>query len=89
MMDNAIENIANLIVEEARSTDSHNNLISSIHRVQYLLGREMTKKKNEIRRKEIAWRLFQSCPKGGNHVWGTDGAHSNQFCKNCFVSRGD
>ena len=24
------------------------------------------------------------CPKGGNHEWGIDGMHSNQFCKKCF-----
>lgn len=23
------------------------------------------------------------------HVWGTDGAHSNEYCKKCFVSRPD
>ena len=26
------------------------------------------------------------CPKGGNHEWGIDGMHSNQFCKKCFGS---
>ena len=26
------------------------------------------------------------CPKGGNHDWGIDGMHSNQFCKKCFGS---
>ena len=28
------------------------------------------------------------CPKGGNHKWGIDGAHSNEFCKKCFISSG-
>lgn len=27
------------------------------------------------------------CPKGGAHEWGIDGAHSNEYCKKCFVSR--
>lgn len=27
------------------------------------------------------------CSKGGEHVWGTDGQHSNEFCKRCFVSK--
>lgn len=29
-----------------------------------------------------------SCPKGGEHEWGIDGAHSNEFCKKCFISPG-
>ena len=24
------------------------------------------------------------CPKGGKHIWGIDGIHSNEFCKKCF-----
>lgn len=27
------------------------------------------------------------CPNGGDHVWGTDGHHSNVFCKKCFVDQ--
>lgn len=27
------------------------------------------------------------CSKGGEHTWGIDGAHSNEFCKKCYVSR--
>lgn len=28
-----------------------------------------------------------SCSKGGEHQWGTDGAHSNEFCKKCFIDK--
>jgi len=28
----------------------------------------------------------EECPNGGNHKWGTDGMHSNQFCKKCFTN---
>lgn len=31
-------------------------------------------------------RIILPCPKGGNHEWGIDGAHSNTFCKKCFTS---
>jgi len=31
--------------------------------------------------------LSSDCPKGGNHVWGTDGQHSNEFCKKCFKTK--
>ena len=31
--------------------------------------------------------LYGDCPKGGNHEWGIDGQHSNQYCKKCFVSK--
>ena len=27
------------------------------------------------------------CPRGGDHEWGTDGVHGNEFCKKCFVSK--
>jgi hypothetical protein len=27
------------------------------------------------------------CPAGGAHEWGTDGQHSNEYCKKCFVCR--
>jgi len=27
----------------------------------------------------------KDCSKGGQHEWGTDGLHSNQFCKKCFI----
>ena len=26
------------------------------------------------------------CPKGEDHEWGTDGQHSNVFCKKCFCN---
>jgi hypothetical protein len=26
------------------------------------------------------------CPKGGNHEWGIDGAHNNEYCKKCFCN---
>lgn len=29
----------------------------------------------------------EGCSKGGDHEWGIDGAHSNEFCKKCFVGR--
>lgn len=29
----------------------------------------------------------ETCPKGGEHKWGIDGAHSNEYCKKCFISR--
>lgn len=32
-------------------------------------------------------RCFVQCPKGGLHEWGIDGAHSNEYCKKCFVAR--
>ena len=31
-------------------------------------------------------KIILPCPKGGNHEWGIDGAHSNEFCKKCFTS---
>ncbi len=31
--------------------------------------------------------FYGKCPKGGNHEWGTDGQHSNQYCKKCFLNR--
>jgi hypothetical protein len=31
-------------------------------------------------------KIILPCPKGGNHEWGIDGAHSNEFCKKCFIS---
>lgn len=27
------------------------------------------------------------CSKGGRHKWGIDGAHSNEYCKKCFVDK--
>lgn len=27
------------------------------------------------------------CPKGGEHKWGTDGQHSNEYCKKCFCDK--
>ncbi len=45
------------------------------------------------------WRIYQGdldefienrldkCPKGGHHAWGTDGAHSNVFCKKCYYNK--
>ena len=29
----------------------------------------------------------KTCSKGGEHVWGIDGAHSNEYCKKCFIDR--
>lgn len=29
---------------------------------------------------------YLSCPKGGEHEWGTDGMHQNEFCKKCFMN---
>ena len=29
----------------------------------------------------------QTCPKGGEHEWGTDGVHNNEFYKKCFISK--
>jgi len=26
------------------------------------------------------------CPRGGDHEWGTDGVHGNEFCIKCFVN---
>ncbi len=37
---------------------------------------------------EASTRSDDSCPKGGRHEWGIDGAHSNEFCKKCFISSG-
>ena len=28
-----------------------------------------------------------SCPKGGEHQWGTDGVHNNVYCKKCFCNK--
>ena len=36
-------------------------------------------------KKEVT--LDGECLKGGEHKWGTDGAHSNEFCKKCFVDK--
>lgn len=33
---------------------------------------------------EIFW---GTCEKGGAHKWGTDGQHSNEYCKKCFISK--
>jgi len=30
---------------------------------------------------------WELCTKGGDHQWGTDGQHSNEFCKKCFTSK--
>lgn len=27
------------------------------------------------------------CSKGGRHLWGTDGVHTNVFCKKCFIDK--
>ena len=35
----------------------------------------------------IKSRNLAGCSKGGDHEWGTDGAHQNVFCKKCFVSK--
>jgi len=32
--------------------------------------------------KEIS---LSECSKGGEHQWGTDDQHSNEYCKKCFV----
>lgn len=32
-------------------------------------------------------RLPGECPKGGDHEWGTDGMHSNVYCKKCFTNK--
>lgn len=29
---------------------------------------------------------WDKCPKGGAHIWGTDGQHLNIYCKQCFQS---
>ena len=36
---------------------------------------------------EAGLNKLNKCPKGGQHEWGTDGAHSNVFCKKCFVNK--
>ncbi len=33
--------------------------------------------------------LSEECTKGGNHVWRTDGQHSNTFCRKCFKSKSE
>jgi len=30
--------------------------------------------------------MNKECPKGGQHEIGTDGMHSNRFCKKCFTN---
>ena len=45
------------------------------NRYEILLGEE---------KKRIA---LGGCPKGGRHKWGIDGAHSNEYCKKCFVDK--
>lgn len=27
------------------------------------------------------------CTGGGEHEWGIDGVHSNEYCKKCFISK--
>lgn len=27
------------------------------------------------------------CAKGGEHEWGIDGQHQNEFCKKCFITK--
>ena len=40
---------------------------------------------------DMVWKFIEECrqrAKGGcQHEWGIDGAHSNEFCKKCFVTR--
>ena len=31
--------------------------------------------------------VFSKWELGCTHVWGTDGQHSNEYCKKCFVSK--
>lgn len=38
---------------------------------------------------EIRVRKNGECPKGGEHEWGIDGMHSNEYCKKCFIDRPD
>ena len=38
---------------------------------------------------EICLKEIDECPKGGDHLWGIDGAHSNEYCKKCFMSKED
>lgn len=30
---------------------------------------------------------WEKCGDGGDHKWGTDGQHSNTFCKKCFINQ--
>ena len=56
-MPDPIENIANLIIEEAKANYSDNNLHQSVCHVLILVGIEVEEKMTEIRRAEIAARL--------------------------------
>ena len=35
----------------------------------------------------VAALLPNICPKGGEHKWGIDGQHSNEYCKKCFKDK--
>jgi hypothetical protein len=41
----------------------------------------------EIKNELIRIGQWELCSKGGEHQWGTDGQHSNEFCKKCFTSK--
>lgn len=64
-----------------------------IHRIRSRIGKLMVRKDNlsnvettinDVREEaEILKVLLSKC----DHVWGTDGAHSNVYCKKCFVDK--
>ena len=31
--------------------------------------------------------MKSGCVKGGDHEWGVEGTHQNEYCKKCFVSK--
>ena len=57
MNNTAIKNIADLIIAEAKVENSDNSLAGSIGHVQHLVMMEVSRRLDEIRREEVAWRL--------------------------------
>lgn len=62
------------------------------NRYQILLGKSGPPKEEKRKKVPIVEPLSKlvvtkRCPKGGDHDWGTDGQHSNEFCKKCFIDK--
>ena len=61
---------------------------------KYFIGRGVIHDVNGVKSEDtrvLNFYIYKSradnCPKGDQHVWGTDGVYSNEYCKKCFMDK--
>ena len=72
-------------------TSSRKGSVGTLHNIYVC---QLNRKRCDRLRDELVCHLSSessgqdnACPKGGEHEWGIDGMHSNEYCKKCFISR--